>query len=270
MLDKLLDSKPLKRFLVLFTLISALCLVLSLLYPVTRKAQAVNEIGDRSLSAMTSLSLALTYYSDDQISQLAQKDSCGFHRVYLLSKGVGGKIYAVLDSGYRDNAREGVDYTGPATQYKPLSSKAKSAIDRVFSRKEPRITAGGIAETADGVKVVCSYVPVYNRSGEIIAVLGVDCGLSAGMVFDRVGFVDLNWMAGVSALFTIGGVLLLYGWIRLLRRRKQQNASQSQPPEDSSAPALEDSQKALPEPSEPDSSLPPSPDEKDENGSSSL
>lgn len=187
---KILYSKQLKRILVLFTALSALCLILSLTYPLARKAQAVNQVGERSLSSMTSFSLAMTYYSDEEISRLARepgmddsykslcglltsvKDAYGYNRVYLLYKGVGGKLYTLLDSGYRDNAREGVDYNGPTTQYKPLSGKAKSAIDKVFSKKEPRITAGGIAETVDGVKVVSSYVPVYSRSGEIWRVGG--------------------------------------------------------------------------------------------------
>lgn len=72
------------------------------------------------------------------------KDAYGYNRVYLLYKGVGGKLYTLLDSGYRDNAREGVDYNGPTTQYKPLSGKAKSAIDKVFSKKEPRIDQPGL------------------------------------------------------------------------------------------------------------------------------
>lgn len=245
MLDKILYSKQLKRVLILFTVLSALCLVLSLTYPLARKAQAVNQVGERSLSSMTSFSLAMTYYSDGEISRLSRepgmddsykslcglltsvKDSYGYNRVYLLYKGVGGKLYTLLDSGYRDNAREGVDYNGPSTEYKPLSGKAKSAIDKVFSKKEPRITASGIAETADGVKVVSSYVPVYNRSGEIIAVLGVDAGLSSGMVFDRVGVIDLNWLAGISAICGATGILLLYFWVKLIRRRAKAAAEQA-------------------------------------------
>ena len=245
MLDKILYSKQLKRILVLFTALSALCLILSLTYPLARKAQAVNQVGARSLSSMTSFSLAMTYNSDEEISRLARepgmddsykslcglltsvKDAYGYNRVYLLYKGVGGKLYTLLDSGYRDNAREGVDYNGPTTQYKPLSGKAKSAIDKVFSKKEPRITAGGIAETVDGVKVVSSYVPVYSRSGEIIAVLGVDAGLSSGMVFDRVGVIDLNWLAGISAICGATGVLLLYFWVKLIRRRAKAAAEQA-------------------------------------------
>ncbi len=245
MLDKILYSKQLKRILVLFTALSALCLILSLTYPLARKAQAVNQVGERSLSSMTSFSLAMTYYSDEEISRLSRelgmddsykslcgllasvKDAYGYNRVYLLYKGVGGKLYTLLDSGYRDNAREGVDYNGPTTQYKPLSGKAKSAIDKVFSKKEPRITAGGIAETVDGVKVVSSYVPVYSRSGEIIAVLGVDAGLSSGMVFDRVGIIDLNWLAGISAICGAAGVLLLYFWVKLIRRRAKAAAEQA-------------------------------------------
>ena len=50
MLDKILYSKQLKRILVLFTALSALCLILSLTYPLARKAQAVNQVGERSLS----------------------------------------------------------------------------------------------------------------------------------------------------------------------------------------------------------------------------
>ena len=124
MLDKILYSKQLKRILVLFTALSALCLILSLTYPLARKAQAVNQVGERSLSSMTSFSLAMTYYSDEEISRLARepgmddsykslcglltsvKDAYGYNRVYLLYKGVGGKLYTLLDSGYRDNARD--------------------------------------------------------------------------------------------------------------------------------------------------------------------
>lgn len=72
MLDKILYSKQLKRILVLFTALSALCLILSLTYPLARKAQAVNQVGERSLSSMTSFSLAMTYYSDEEISRLAR------------------------------------------------------------------------------------------------------------------------------------------------------------------------------------------------------
>ncbi len=72
MLDKILYSKQLKRILVLFTALSALCLILSLTYPLARKAQAVNQVG-RGAFFHDLFSLAMTYYSDEEISRLARE-----------------------------------------------------------------------------------------------------------------------------------------------------------------------------------------------------
>ena len=91
-----------------------------------------------------------------------------------------------------------------------------------------RSTGMGASLAAGGQLVIAAF----DDNGATLAqgcllYTSVDAGLSSGMVFDRVGVIDLNWLAGISAICGATGVLLLYFWVKLIRRRAKAAAEQA-------------------------------------------
>ena len=83
----------------------------------------------------------------------------------------------------------------------------------------------------------------------------------------RVGVIDLNWLAGISAICGATGVLLLYFWVKLIRRRAKAAAEQAaqgvEAPEPlqlaAEDPAPEEPEAAQPSEDAPDGEDPPRP-----------
>lgn len=222
MIDKLLNSKGMKKFLGLGLALSLLVLLFSLVYPAMKRADRIDRTGTSAIAATSSLSTAVTYFAGEELDALKQnptvnseyrelcglltrvKDTYGYERVYVVYKGVGNKYAYLLDAGYRDNATAGVDYALPGSEFSgAVQSKTRSILEKILSGKQTSAYDKDIVTTDGQSQVIVSFVPLQNGSGQTIAALVVES--SAGDTqFNKLGVMDFNILALVS-----GGIFLL-------------------------------------------------------------
>lgn len=237
MLDKILASRRLRFITALILAISLLLLTFSLAYPAMKRAERIDYVGTTGLSATSSLSTAMTYFAGDSMSTLRQnptqsedyrnlcglltriKDGYGFERVYVIYKGVGGKAFYLLDAGYRDNATAGVDYQVPGTEFTgPVQKASRSVIDRVLNQKDAAAFCKDIITTNDHRKVIASYVPLYDKQGQVLGLLVVESP-AGNTDFAKLGPVDFQVTAMVSGGIAAVALLILVALARLSKSR---------------------------------------------------
>ena len=135
MLNRLMTSRRVRGFLLTVVILSAIVAIVSVFIPFNRRRDAINTLGEQSLSEATSLALSLEYYNGLRIQSLIDypsetafyqnlcaflsraKDTLSYDRAYILYRGLEGRIAYLADADYGVNLQEGVDYHGIGAEY---------------------------------------------------------------------------------------------------------------------------------------------------------
>ncbi len=242
MIDKLLHSKRIKRILWIVMAVSFVILAISIGYPAARRAEKIDRLGQNALTGSQGLSTSLSYFAADDLKALIQepnggesyknlcglltrvKDSSRFDRVYLLYK-QNNKYYYLLDAGYRDNAVSGVDYYACGAEFTGVvQSKTKSVLDKVYNQKVSSDYSKDLITTADHREVVVSYTPVFDGSGQVMAVLAIESGASLAGGLPQSSASGFTQVAVFSGVIFFGCMLLLLT-LRSWRKAREAKAA---------------------------------------------
>ena len=225
MLNRLMTSRRVRGFLLTVVILSAIVAIVSVFIPFNRRRDAINTLGEQSLSEATSLALSLEYYNGLRIQSLIDypsetafyqnlcaflsraKDTLSYDRAYILYRGLEGRIAYLADADYGANLQEGADYHGIGAEYSDdrYTSQCRSILQSQF----------------DGS--ITTYLPIHDTQGQVIAVLGVDARLGYSD-FAQYGPINFERTATVAALlFLISLVLFVLCMDKGLTEEEKEN-----------------------------------------------
>lgn len=216
----------LARVLAVFCLLLA---VLAFVTPMLRKSKSLELAGGETLSALSPLSTALSYYAGGPIDILARAPKIdkeytkiagllaqvrateGYDRLYLLEQADRRSYTYLVDAGYRDNAAPEVDFFAPATPY-PLDvyRPAKGILDRIYTGKSTGEYTGDLVTRKDLKAVVVAYQPIYGSNRKVLAVLAAEVD-PGNIEYHIVGGVNLYYFGGSCLLIVLVLWLLSQG-----------------------------------------------------------
>lgn len=216
MIDKLLYSQPAKRILAIVMVCAFLLGSLFLMYPASRRTQALQQLGGSGVAASASLTTAMTVLAGPELQSLSAMPETGsaykrlsglltnvaaenrYERIYMVYKGLGGSYYTLLDSAYRDTGVANVDYYAPGAKFTGESfNKLKGELDRIYRGKGRAGYLPALVLNAHQEHIALTYAPMYSTSGQLQGVL--ICEIPAGNAdFNHVGPIDLNALAVLS------------------------------------------------------------------------
>lgn len=223
MLNRLMTSRKVRGFLLAVVILSAIVAIVSVFIPFNRRREAINTLGEQSLSEATSLAMSLEYFNGPRIQSLINypsetafyqslcaflsraKDTLSYDRAYILYRGLEGRIAYLADADYGSNLQEGVDYHGIGEEYSDerYTSRCRSILESQFSGHRQ---ADFVPEILDS-SYITTYLPIRNAQGEVVAVLGVDAKLSYSD-FAQYGPINFEKMATVAALLFLVSLVL--------------------------------------------------------------
>ncbi|MEG1773966.1 MAG: hypothetical protein RR320_03830 [Oscillospiraceae bacterium] len=232
----------LARILWIFTACALTFALVCLLLPGVRRKDALTLVGEQTVTELRAFTTALSYYAGDALTALSVEQKlvpaykevagllaqvrtkCEYRNLYLLVRTGVNQYQYLVDAAYRDNAKAGTDYYGPATAYPlDLYKPARAALDAIYTGKATSRYTTELVTLRDLEQVSCTWLPLYGTGGTVIAVLGVDRD-PGNTGYHLLGPLDLN-LAGLTALFlaVLCGVLAwLTGRFSAYRRTKQE------------------------------------------------
>lgn len=249
MIDKILQAKRLRNFLWILLILSGLLLAFSLGYPLMHKAEMVSRLSVPALSASRTAAVAISDLRGDALLQLQanpqnnasyrelcnllahMRDGERFDKIYMVTKGIGGKYYYLLDAAYRENATAEVDYFAAGQEFSGAVYQAgRSTLERVFDGRQPASNLSQILTTDDHRPVVAALTPVLAPDGQIIAVLVTEVS-AADVNLSHFGPVDLGLLALISGIVFVLTFLIIIGLHRWRKKRtlrkKEEEAKQA-------------------------------------------
>lgn len=223
MLNRLMTSRRVRGFLLTVVILSAIVAIVSVFIPFNRRRDAINTLGEQSLSEATSLALSLEYYNGLRIQSLIDypsetafyqnlcaflsraKDTLSYDRAYILYRGLEGRIAYLADADYGANLQEGVDYHGIGAEYSDdrYTSQCRSILESQF---DGRRSASFVPDILDG-SYITTYLPIHDTQGQVIAVLGVDARLGYSD-FAQYGPINFERTATIAALLFLISLVL--------------------------------------------------------------
>ena len=239
MLNRLMTSRRVRGFLLTVVILSAIVAIVSVFIPFNRRRDAINTLGEQSLSEATSLALSLEYYNGLRIQSLIDypsetafyqnlcaflsraKDTLSYDRAYILYRGLEGRIAYLADADYGANLQEGVDYQGIGAEYSDdrYTSQCRSILESQF---DGRRSASFVPDILDG-SYITTYLPIHDTQGQVIAVLGVDARLGYSD-FAQYGPINFERTATIAALlFLISLVLFVLCMDKGLTEEEKEN-----------------------------------------------
>ncbi|MFV0496685.1 MAG: hypothetical protein ACK5L0_00745 [Candidatus Fimivivens sp.] len=253
-------SKEKRRygFSMVLKLTAVLCAVLALLCfaaPYMRKSDALRTAGEATMSEMRAAATAISYYSAQQISGMAQEPTIdanykflagllsqlntqqNYQKSYLLYR-ENKTLRCLVDGSYRDNAQAGTDYFAPGEEYpiKDAYKPVKTVVDKIYNGK---ITGGYTKEIVtrqDFNKVAIACLPIYGANHTVVAVLCIETD-PGNTSYHMVGSVNIYY-AGLAfaAVLAICVLLLMIGRKYQLHKEQKKAAKegleQENPPQD--------------------------------------
>lgn len=199
-------------------ILSAVAAIVCFITPSLRKGNALSTTGNSSLNTMNTAASAISYYSADNITALAQKpqldQNCkyiagllaqlcsqqGYEKMYIINRGEDKKLYYLIDGSYRDNGKAGTDYYAPATAYPTDNGykAVKSVVDKIYSGKITGGYANELVTRADHKKAVVSCLPIYGKGHTTAAILCIEAD-PGNTAYHMAGQINLYY-AGLIAL----------------------------------------------------------------------
>lgn len=218
MFNRIFKSKKTRILSFLVLIISAAAVVFSIMIPTNRKNSAIGSLGQATINQLDSLSLAIEFYDAKPLYNLSKTPSdnpfykklCGllgavrqkysYDRVYILYKGIGGRINYLADGALSETGRPMLDFYPIASQYnQPRYTKVSlRLLENIFDKKASNSYVPAIL---DG-NVIVSYIPLLGEDGSPIAVLGADVRLPQTN-FEHFGPFEFK------SITTIGSVVFL-------------------------------------------------------------
>ena len=234
------DTPKKKRGIVfllrIIAVIAALLAVAGLAIPQLRKSSALGAVGERVLAEMTPFSVAVSYYSGEDLSRLSQKQNptdAGYRKMAQLFEQIRilqgyDRLYLLCRDGERQLFYLGDGQPFPIGSYKPL----KTILDRIYTGKSTGAYAKDLITREDGKKAAASCIPLYGNGRTVLAVLVVEAD-PGNTNYHLVGPINLHLVGLVSGALLLVCLLLLW----LIRKRR---LAQAQCPE-AAAPSEEPS-----------------------------
>lgn len=240
MLKEFLTSRRVRLVLGIVAILSAILAVVSFVIPLNRKNAAIRSEGEDTIYQSEPVVLALEYYRHQDLSSLvrypddgrAYRDLCGFlgeyktrfgyDRVYLLYRGVGGRLAYLADGDYAPDA-EPDSYSPVTTTYdlEKYNGRCQSILREIFDGERQQSYVPAILEGG----VITSYLPVTDGAGQVLAVLGVDSILTYND-FTRYGFVNFESLTTISGMvFLVSIILLVAGSVAVAETQPRRRES---------------------------------------------
>ena len=239
MLNRLMTSRKVRGSLLILLIVPALVAVVSVAVPLNRKKEAITTLGTQSLSEATSLALSLEYYNGTRIEALVSypdttafyqnlcaflsraKDTLSYDRVYLLYRGLEGRIAYLADADYGESLQAEVDYREIGADYddERYTNRCTSILENQFSSRQGAVYVPEILDS----NYITTYLPIKNSSGQVIAVLGVDAKLKYSD-FTKYGPINFERLTTVSGiLFVVSLVLFVVCMDKGLSEEEKEN-----------------------------------------------
>ena len=227
------DTPKKKRGIVfllrIIAVIAALLAVAGLAIPQLRKSSALGAVGERVLAEMTPFSVAVSYYSGEDLSRLSQKQDptdAGYRKMAQLFEQIRilqgyDRLYLLCRDGERQLFYLGDGQPFPIGSYKPL----KTILDRIYTGKSTGAYAKDLITREDGKKAAASCIPLYGNGRTVLAVLVVEAD-PGNTNYHLVGPINLHLVGLVSGALLLVCLLLL--WLIRKRRLARHNARRRQ------------------------------------------
>lgn len=225
--------------------------------PAMRKTDALNRVGERTVTELSAVAAAVSYYSGEDIARLAQKPEINadytrlsgllariaaqqdYRGMYLLTRDQDGRYHVLVDGAYRDGSAAKTDSYAPGADYPADVYRAsKGILDRIYSGKTDAGFAGDIITRSDRRLVSASYLAVYGAGRTVLGVLAAERD-PGDTGYHMVGPVNLRLVGvGAAVLFAVCAVLLRLSKTLENRRRAAPASAPAQQP-DNAAPEPE-------------------------------
>lgn len=246
------NEKSASGFATMLRLIAALSAALAIVCfvaPAVRKSGALHSLGEKTISEMSAAVTAISYYSAQNISELASEPAAnesykflagllnqinaqqGYDNCYLLFRAHDKTLQYLVDGNYRDNALAGTDYFVPEAVY-PTSGAykaVKNIIDKIYSGKSTGGYTTELITRQDLKKVSATCLPVYGSGHAVVAVLCIETD-PGNTAYHMVSSVNLYYAGLILAgmflccllILTMRKKYLLHKQARLLAKQEQE------------------------------------------------
>ena len=223
MLNRLMTSRKVRGFLLCLLILSAITAIVSVAFPLNRKKEAINTLGEQSMSEASSLALAVEYYNGPRLQSLIDypgttafyRSLCGFltraksnlsyDRAYILYQDGQGNIAYLADADYDAQAEGGEGYCEIGQPYtgKRYSKKCIAILNDQFTGRRSETY---VPENLED-DYITSYLPLKNSKGKVVAILGVDAKLSYSD-FTHYGPIDFESLMTASVVVFLSSLIL--------------------------------------------------------------
>lgn len=223
-------------FLRIAAAVTALIAIAGLSIPQLRKSSALGAVGGRVIAEMTPFSVAVSYYSGEDLSRLSQSQDptdAGYRKMAQLLEQI--RILQGYDGLYllcRDANRKPLYLESgqpfPIDSYKPI----KSILDKIYTGKSTGAYAKDLITREDGKKAAASCIPLYGNGRTVLAVLVVEAD-PGNTDYHLVGPVNLHLVGLTAGALCLLCLLLLYviRKRRLAQAQRQEESQQAAPSE---------------------------------------
>jgi len=217
-----------KKLLVLIAIITAVAAIACFAAPTLRKSNAISTTGESVLTAMRPAALAVSYYSAQDVTALAEKpvinasykniagllaqlaELQSYEGVYIISRGTDKNYQYVIDGRYRDNGKAGTDYYAPAAAYPTDNGykAVKSVADKIYSGKSTGDFADSIVTRPNLKQAVAVCLPIYGAAHTVSAVLCIEAD-PGNTAYHMAGAVNLYYAGLILLAVSVLCVLLI-------------------------------------------------------------